>query len=203
MSVRSQHGKAAFDAVWEKSRQFAAALEPRLGTLLEPLAIAFAGNNVQLHGVLENCRRGTHLRWRCASMKGKDRLAVWLDHLILNIAAAEGYPLHSMMIASDAVLELPPVEGAAEIMADLLHLYCEGMKRPLRFFPETSWSFLKDGLPTAERSWHGDQGMGFHGECDNQAVALCFGGEEPWGEEFGALAERIYGPLVAVMKYKT
>ncbi len=196
-------GKAAFDTVWEKSRQFAVALEPRLGTLLEPLAITFAGNNVQLHGVLENCRRGTHLRWRCASMKGKDRLAVWLDHLILNIAAAEGYPLHSMMMASDAVLELPPVEGAEEIMADLLHLYCEGMKHPLRFFPETSWAFLKEGLPKAERSWHGDQRMGFPGECDNQAVALCFGGEEPWGEEFTALAERIYGPLIAVMKYKT
>lgn len=193
-------GRAEFDTVWERSRQFAEALEPQLGQPLEPLTITFTGDKVRLHGVLENCRSGTHLRWRCASMKGKDRLALWLDHLLLNIARADGYPLQSVMIASDMTLELPPLDGAAEILTALLDLYCEGMTRPLRFFPETSWAFLKEGWLKAERPWRGDQRLGFPGECDNQAVALCFGGEEPWGEEFSALAERIYGPLIASVK---
>ncbi len=193
-------GKSAFDAVWERSRQFAAALASQLGTPLEPLKIAFAGGNALLHGVLEGCRSGTHTRWRCSGMKGKDRLALWLDHLLLNTVRADGYPLHSTLIASDTALELPPVEGAAGMLSNLLELYCEGMTRPLRFFPETSWAFLKEGQQKAERSWRGDQRMGFPGECDNQAAALCFGGEEPWGEEFNTLAERIYGPLIEVMK---
>lgn len=193
-------GKAAFDTVWEKSRQFAAALEPQLGDPLEPLTITFAGDGVQLHAVLENCRSGIHMRWRCARMRGKDRLAVWLDHLLLNIANADGYPLNSMMIASDMTLELPPLEHAAAILSALLDLYSEGMKRPLRFFPETSWLFLKEGQPKAETSWRGDLRRGIPGECDNQAVALCFGAEEPWGEEFSALAERVYGPVMAIMK---
>jgi exodeoxyribonuclease V gamma subunit len=193
-------GKAAFDAVWEKSRLFAAALEPRLGSPLEPLAITFTGVCVQLHAVLENCRSGTHTRWRCANMKGKDRLAIWLDHLLLNISNTDGYPRHSMMIASDSTLELPPVENAAEVLSDLLALYCEGMTQPLRFFPETSWAFLNEGRQKAERSWLGDQRMGFPGECNDQAVALCFGDDEPWRNEFSALAERIYGPMVAVIK---
>lgn len=195
-------GKAAFDAVWEKSRRFAAALEPQLGTPLEPLTISFAGDRVHLHAVLENCRSCIHTRWRCAGMKGKDRLALWLDHLLLNTARAEGYPLHSVMTASDTTLELAPVEDAARILSDLLDLYCEGMTRPLRFFPETSWAFLKEGQTKAERAWRGDQRMGFPGECDNQAAALCFGGEEPWGEEFNTLAVRIYGPLVAYIHPK-
>ncbi|MDD2581042.1 MAG: exodeoxyribonuclease V subunit gamma [Desulfuromonadaceae bacterium] len=193
-------GKAAFEAVWEKSRQFAAALEPQLGSPLEPLAVTFAGDRVQLHAVLENCRNGIHTRWRCASMKGKDRLAVWLDHLLLNIANTDGYPLRSTMIASDMTLELQPIDNASAVLHDLLDLYGEGMKRPLRFFPETSWRFLQDGLTKAETSWRGDQQRGIPGECDSQATALCFGGEEPWGEEFRVLAERIYGPLIAVMK---
>ena len=193
-------GKAAFDTIWEKSRQFAATLEPQLGRQLEPLTITFAGDKVQLLAVLENCRSGTHTRWRCASMKGKDRLAVWLDHLLLNIATAEGYPLQSMMIASDATLELPPLEHAAGILSDLLDLYCEGMKRPLRFFPETSWVFLKEGQQKAEACWRGDPRRGFYGECENQAVALSFGGVVPWGVEFSTLAERIYGPLIACLQ---
>ncbi len=193
-------GKISFDAAWEESRQFVGALEAQLGSPLEALPVSFMHNNVQLHAVLDNCQSGIHLRWRCARMKGKDRLSIWLDHLLLNIAKADGYPLLSKMIANDSILELPPVEHAAEILTDLLDVFCEGMTRPLRFFPETSWLFLKEGQQKAENNWRGDQWREIPGECDNQAVALCFGSEEPWGEEFRLLAERIYGPLIAVMK---
>lgn len=193
-------GKAAFDVAWNKSRQFTAALEPRLGAPLEALTVMHAAGNIRLHAVLENCRSGTHTRWRCAGMKGKDRLTLWLEHLLLNIAKADGYPQQSMMMANDSILEFPPLDDAAEIMTDLLKIYCEGMKQPLLFFPETSWTFLKDGLQKAETCWRGDQRRGFPGECDNPAVALSFGGEPPWGEEFTRLAERIYGPLIAAMK---
>ena len=193
-------GKAAFDAVWEKSRQFVTTLEPHLGVPLAPLTVPFAHGGIQLHAVLENCRSGAHARWRCAGMKGKDRLSIWLDHLLLNVAKAEGYPRQSMMIASDSALELPPFDHAATVLSDLLDIYCEGMARPLPFFPETSWAFVHSGQTKAEAVWHGDQRHGSHGECDNEAVAICFGGEEPWGEEFRTLAERIYGPLLAIIK---
>ncbi len=193
-------GKAVFTAEWEKSRRFVTALEAKLGTPLEPLAVEFTHDKVILHAVLDNCRSGTHLRWRCAGMKGKDRLAIWLDHLLLNLATTDGYPSQSMLIASDRVLELPPLEHAAAILADLLDLYCEGTTRPLPFFPETSWAIITDGEQKAEKTWRGDLRMGIPGEIDNQAVALCFGTEEPWGEEFLAIAERIYGPLIAALK---
>jgi exodeoxyribonuclease V gamma subunit len=193
-------GKAAFDMVWERSRQFAAALEPQLGAPLEPLPVAFSHENIQLHALLDGCRSGTHVRWRCSGMKGKDRLAIWLDHLLLNIAKASGYPRDSIMISSDSILELPAIDHAADILTDLLDLYRDGMTRPLRFFPETSWALVKAGLTKAEAAWQGDQWRSLPGERDNQAVAFCFGDEEPWGEEFSRLAERVYGPLLAVVK---
>jgi exodeoxyribonuclease V gamma subunit len=193
-------GTAAFDTVWGKSRQFAGALQPQLFAPLEPLTVAFTHKNIHLYATLENCQQGTHLRWRCAGMKGKDRLAIWLDHLLLNIAKQDGYPLNSIMIASNSTLELLPVEHAAETLSNLLDLYCEGMTRPLPFFPQTSWAFLKEGEQKAERSWNGDQRMSIPGERDNQAVALCWGSEDPWGEEFSSLAERVYGPLLAAIK---
>jgi exodeoxyribonuclease V gamma subunit len=193
-------GTAAFDSVWEKSRQFADAVRPEISTQLEPLTVTFTNKNIQLHATIENCQHGTNLRWRCAGMKGKDRLAIWLDHLLLNIAKQDGYPLQSMLIASDSTIELLPVDQAAETLSNLLDLYCEGMTRPLPFFAQTSWDFLKEGAQKAERSWSGDQRMGIPGERDNQAVALCWGDDEPWGEEFRSLAVRVYGPLVAAIK---
>lgn len=192
-------GTAAFETVWEQSRQFTATLAPHLGPSLEPLTITFATGAVQLNTVLDNCRSGIHTRWRPARMKGKDRLSLWLDHLLLNVARADGYPRRSMMIARDMTVELPPLDNAAAILSDLLDLYREGMTRPLRFFPETSWQFVQGSQAKAEAAWRGDQWRGITGECGNPSVSLCFDGEEPWGDEFLQLAERIYGPLIAAM----
>ncbi len=193
-------GRAVFEPAWEVSRQFTETIKPHLGTPLESLSVQFTHGTLSLTAVIENCRSGTHLRWRCAGLKGKDRLSIWLEHLLLNVAQAVGYPVHSRMIASDSVLELLPVERAADILADLMELYCEGMQRPLRFFPETSWAISAGEQQKAESSWFGDQRRSLPGECDNQAVSLCFGREEPWGEELQALAERVYGPLIAAVK---
>jgi exodeoxyribonuclease V gamma subunit len=193
-------GKAAFTAAWENSSQFAASVAPYIGAPLAALDVSFVHKNIHLHATLESCQAALHLRWRCATMKGKDRLAIWLEHLLLNSATADGYPRDSMLIASDSILEFPPLENAAEILADLLDIYYKGMQQPLRFFPETSWAFVARNPQKAETAWFGGQWGGFGGEKDNQAVALCFGGEEPWGDDFTALALRIYGPLMAAMK---
>ena len=192
-------GDIAFNQAWESSSRFTGQLEPQLGSPLDALTVTFAHANVQLHAVVEDCRSGVHTRWRCARMKGKDRLTIWLEHLLLNIAVANGYPRRSMMIAADSVLDLPPLEDASATLSDLLELYREGMKRPLPFFPETSWLYLNGGQAKAEAAWNGDPWRGYGGERDNQAIQLCFGGEEPWGEEFRTVAERIYGPLMRIL----
>ncbi len=193
-------GRAVFEPVWESSRQFAETVSPHRGTPLESFSVQFTHGSLTLTAHIENCRSGTHLRWRCAALKGKDRLAIWLEHLLLNVTPAPGYPVHSRMIASDTSLELPPVNCAADILADLLELYCEGMQQPLRFFPETSWAVSRGDQHKAETCWRGDQRRSVPGERDNQAVSLCFGGEEPWGDELSALAERVYGPLAAALQ---
>lgn len=193
-------GIFTFDTIWEKSRLFTAALTPLREPQLEALTVDFVHPTVHLRALLENCQAQTHLRWRCAGLKGKDRLSLWIEHLLLNIARTDGYPIESKMVASDTILHLQPVDNAAEILNDLLDIYCQGMTYPLPFFPETSWAFFKDGQSKAERAWRGDQRLGFRGECDNQSVALCFRSKEPWGNEFNLLAQRIYGPLSAATK---
>jgi len=192
-------GKAAFDAAWSKSTLFAATVAPHLGEKLERLEIDIELGDFQLSGILNDITAGTQLRWRCTGMKGKDRLSSWLDHLLLNFTAPDGYPRKSIMIASDLCMSLPPLDNAAEILTDLLTLYADGMRRPLPFFPQTSWDFLTEGIAKAEKSWNGDKRIGIPGESDNQSVRLCFGEAEPFGEEFFQLAERIYTPLKAIL----
>ncbi len=191
-------GKAAFDAAWNKCGQFAAAVAPHLGEQLERLTVEFEMNGFEISGVLDGINSGTHLRWRCAGMKGRDRLSIWLDHLLLNILTPPGYPRESVMIASDLILRLPPVENADVILTDLMKLYAEGMQRPLQFFPQTSWDFLTENISKAEKSWLGEERAGIPGESSDPAVSICFRDLELFGEEFCLLAERVYAPLKAV-----
>jgi exodeoxyribonuclease V gamma subunit len=104
-----------------------------------------------------------------------------------------------MLISSDLILELPPLEHAREILTDLLELYAEGMQRPLHFFPQSSWIFLTEGMGKAEIEWRGTQNSDNPGESSNTTMAFCFGdAEEPLGDEFCRLANRVYLPLKAI-----
>lgn len=193
-------GRAAFDVAWNISSRFAATVEPFLGETLERLTLDLVLGRFRLTGTLDAINSGTHLRWRCAAIKGKDRLSIWLDHLLLNLLAPPGFPRESMMIANDISMTLAPVENPAGALVDLLELYAEGMLRPLPFFPQTSWEFLAEGMGRALKSWQGEERIGIPGESGDTAISICFGEQEPFGEEFRLLAERIYTPLKAVIK---
>jgi exodeoxyribonuclease V gamma subunit len=189
-------GKAAFDAAWHGSSRFADFVGKYMDAPLDPLDINLDLGAFHLCGVLNGIQTGSHLRWRCASLKGKDRLSIWIDHLLLNTIRQDGYPRNSMMISSDLILEMSPMENAREILTDLLELYAEGMQRPLRFFPQSSWIFLNEGMGNAEKHWVGDQNLDLSGESANPSIAFTFGDEEePLGEEFCRLASRVYTPI--------
>jgi len=52
----------------------------------------------------------------------------------------------------------------------------------------------------AIKSWQGEERIGIPGESGDTAISICFGEQEPFGDEFRLLAERIYTPLKAVIK---
>ena len=192
-------GKAAFDVAWDKSKLFAAAVTPRLNIQLERLTVDLDLSNFRLSGTLDGINSGTHLRWRCAGIKGKDRLSIWVDHLLLNLLSPSGYPRESVMVSNNLIMTLAPIDNAAGILTDLLELYAEGMQRPLPFFPQTSWDFLEEGMGKAEKSWLGDIRIGIPGESNDPAVSICFADQEPFGGEFCQIAERIYAPMKSVI----
>jgi exodeoxyribonuclease V gamma subunit len=188
-------GKVAFDSAWRKSQAFADIVTQHMDKPLKSLDISLNLDISHLFGVLQEIQSTRHLRWRCARLKGKDRLSIWIDHLLLNTLKSVGYPRSSMMITNNLILELPPLDNALEILTDLLELYAEGMQRPLPFFPQSSWIFLNYGINKAEIEWRGDQNSEVPGESSNPSMSFCFGKVEPLGEEFCQLASRIYMPF--------
>jgi len=191
-------GRVAFDKTLLKSREFAHSLAPFLGEELEPLKVTFTHDGMTLSGVLSDIRSKRHIQWRCAGMKAKDRLGLWLDHLILNALAPAGYPRESLLVCKDLSLALAPLGNAAAELDKLLELYREGLRRPLPFFPQVSWLYLTDGLEKAQGRWNGSDHAPAPPESSDPACSLCFGDKDPLDEEFEKLSRMVFEPLLAV-----
>jgi exodeoxyribonuclease V gamma subunit len=191
-------GQFAFTTLREESADFAGLVAPRLGNALDPLPLALEINGTLLTGVMGELRQGRHVRWRCAGMKGSDRLALWVEHLLLNTLRPDGYPRESLLICKDLTLTLPPISNAAGLLADLVALYREGLCRPLHFFPQSSWLYLDKNRDSAESRWNGTDHSPSPAESAQPSFSLCFNGSDVLDDEFIRLAERVYGPLRAI-----
>jgi exodeoxyribonuclease V gamma subunit len=188
-------GRAAFAVALGESSAFARMVSQQQGEVLDVLPIVYEFEDMLLTGILQDLHQGRHLRWRCANMKGKDRLTLWCEHLLLNTLRPSGYPRESLLVCKDLTLKLPPLDNAPELLADLLRLYREGLCRPLHFFPQSSWLFLKGGRAKAEERWNGTDHTPYPAESSAASFALCFAGQHVLDSEFEQLAQRVYGPL--------
>jgi exodeoxyribonuclease V gamma subunit len=188
-------GQAAFREALDESREFAGMVTPFLNAEQEPLTVAFEHNGMTLGGTLNGVRTGKHLAWRCAAMKAKDRLTLWVEHLILNALAPTGYPRQSLLVCKDLSLSLAPLDNAAALLGDLLDLYREGLTRPLPFFPQVSWLYLTEGMEKAEARWSGDDHSHAPAESAEPSFSICFDDTNPLDQEFKELSRRVFDPL--------
>lgn len=188
-------GQAAFREAVDESREFASLVAPLLDVELEPLPVLFEHDRITMGGVLNDVRSGKHLRWRCANMKAKDRLRLWVEHLILNAMAPPGYPRQSLLVCKDLSLSLAPLDNAAGILNDLLELYREGLTRPLPFFPQVSWLYIAEGMEKAEARWSGSDRAPYPAESAEPSLSICFGDTNPLDQEFRELSQRVFDPL--------
>jgi exodeoxyribonuclease V gamma subunit len=170
--------------------------QPWLAAQRQPdCAALFEAHGLRLSGRIAGLTDSGLWRVRHGKLRAKDRLRLWLDHLLLNHAAPAGIPLFSTLIARDTQLQLAPEPDAPAILADLLAVYREGVRRALPFYPETAWAWLEQ--KNWRREWLGDTFNDKPGECDDAYVRLALrdAPKDPLGAEFQQLAGRILGPL--------
>jgi len=198
-------GAALFDRLGEPAAEFAAQVaEAASGEPLPPLDVDLKLPSGRIIGRLGSLRSDRLLLYRYTKLKAKDQLRIWVEHLALNCANAEGYPRQSVFLASDATVNLPPIEGSAELLEELLALYRKGMGYPVKFFPETSLEYARKAfdpkkagraLSDARGKWHGSEF--FPGEGKDNHCRRFFGEEEPLDKEFTETALRVWEPYLS------
>jgi len=180
--------------LWEAARPWLDA------AALPPMPFGFSAHGATLSGALEGASAAGLWRVRPGRIRGVDRLCLWIDHLLLHVAAPEGVPRQSALIAPEGVLRLSPLTDADERLADLLALWRAGQTQPLFFFVETAWAWVAED--NWERVWYGDRHRKVPGERDDAWIrlALTDATDDPLGPAFRELAARVFAPLAVASK---
>lgn len=184
------------------------ALDDRLADI-EPIVAALAAvefmrpveatldlGAVRLAVRLENLTPEGIVAWRVGNARAKDRLRAWAAHLALAALAPDGVACRTRLLTRSGPIVFGNVDAARTRLVDLLELRGEGEREPLPLFPDASFAFasaLGDGeaaaLAKAERAWKD--------EAKDPYFALGFGDVEPLDPRFAALAQRVFGPMLA------
>jgi exodeoxyribonuclease V gamma subunit len=105
----------------------------------------------------------------------------------------------SRWLGTEQTVILHPVAEPRTLLADLVALYWEGLRRPVPFFPKGSYEACdkkNDPIAAARREWESaDHPDVPPGDGDDPYIALAFRGREPHDAEFLATAHRVLDPL--------
>ena len=198
----ARHGRTLFAETVGDIEAFAGVVRTTIGDTapLPRLDFRLELDPFTLSGRLDGIWPERMIRYRCAKLKPKDQLQVWLEHLILNTLQPEGCPLESVLVMTDGSRVFRPVDDAVAILKTVLDLYWRGLSMPLRFFPVSSMEYahkLEWRLDRAIKAW--EEGFGRNGERDEPGFRLCFGEAHPFDGEFDRIARIVLEPLITHM----
>lgn len=212
-------GRASYQRIEQQLRRFhRRLLDAQIPVdLLESTEIALAVGSFHLRARLEHVPGGGPVLIRYGRLRACDQLRAWLMHLawqafrgraaIFRLAGRfAAKPGDKQYPVGMELIEFAPVERPEEILGDLLALYGVGLGRLLKFFPETSWTYLETfrcargegaskALQAARRRWRNRQPSQPPPESEDRHFRFCFRETDPIDEEFVELARRVYGPL--------
>ena len=176
-------------------------------TRLKPIDIDLKISDFNLTGRIDGIYPERLIQFRYVKIKARDRLKLWIHHLILNAGHADNYPRTSMLVALDpvwAAWQYPPVENSNELLAAMLKIYWQGLMKPLHFFPESSWEYgqqvveknksPEEARRIASAKWSGSDFS--RGEGNDLYYQQCFGYYDPIDTEFQNLSLEIFKPIL-------
>jgi exodeoxyribonuclease V gamma subunit len=152
------------------------------------------------------------LFYRPATIKPKDLLRAWVEHLLYHTVCSDGEPAQTVIVGTESIWKFAPVPDPQPALEKLLESYWAGLCQPLKFFPESSYAFaaadykeltgtkgrtVKTPIDFAQDKWNGND-FGTAGECEDEYFALFFKTGDPLDGDFETYARVVFHPLLQV-----
>ncbi len=189
-----------FPGIREFSSRVAAYVK---GDIQEPLEISLDLEGVRIRGTVYSLYNGCMAHYRYTESRGKDFIRPWIEHLAVSCSGKRGLSQSTVVIHRNRVWELGQVNDPGDILKDLVSLYLKGIREPLPFFPNTSYSYAETmdkgkpeetALKDAIRSMSGSEFTS--GDLEDPYNARCFTLERINFKEFKDLSQRVFGPII-------
>jgi exodeoxyribonuclease V gamma subunit len=197
-------GECFFQKTCRSIEDFLEALRPyREGGPLAPLEVDLGLGEFRVVGRIDGLYPQGLLHFRYAKVKPKDRLRLWIRHLLVNRIGFPGYPDQARLFGQDKVRGYPPFPDSEALLMDLLELYWRGLQKPVPFFPHTSWVYAEalwkkkkktEALKISRGVWEGSDFN--RGEDQDPYYQVCFEHRDPLDEEFETLARNVFLPVL-------
>jgi exodeoxyribonuclease V gamma subunit len=110
-----------------------------------------------------------------------------------------------MLVLKNATWQFNPVAENRKYLGDLLNVFKQGFEKPLHFFPDTSFEYVRQkqikgksktaALALARRKWTSNEFA--RGESDNPYYDVCFKMTDPLDESFEEVSQAVFEPLLA------
>ena len=110
-----------------------------IGMPLDDLAVDLNIGGYRLVGNLGNRYQNGNLHYRYANLKGKDFVAAWLQHLLINHQQEQ----KTYLISADEDLLFPPDSCDPAYLPQFIEIYKLGQQQPNAFFVEAALAYLK------------------------------------------------------------
>ncbi len=169
------------------------------GAAITRLEVNLPLGDFHLSGWLGNITADGLLDSQVDKLGAKAYLDLWIRHLLLNCLRPEGVTPASVLQCLGERLTLVPVEQPETVLQELLVLYWQGLRQPLKFFPRSSLAYMQasdkqDPLKQARNKWESSDHS--WGESEDLYYQFVFRQQLPLDDEFVDLTKRIYGPLL-------
>ena len=182
----------------------------------------------RVQGWLQNAFIHYYVVTRVNELKGKDYLYSWICHLLLcatNPPDFQGTLLLGVKKIKKNQTQLITIhyevlerDTALGYLHELFALFLKGRRRPVPFFPQTSWVWyekfvsaaddqqkINDAFHDAQKSFYGDEfaSTSIRKEGIDPSISRIFPCLDDVADDFKHIAMRIYGPLMLHMKVET
>jgi len=214
---RLPHGKPgdmAFDEMAAEIEAFVRIIRKEVGETPVPVAapeLVLDLGGVTLCGRIPNLTPQGRFHCRPSGIKAKDRLRLWVYHLVLCATPLENVERNSVYLATAkrkvAVFRIEPLKDPEKYLRDLVAIWQKGQTEPVPFFPETSWAYAEarhkaggeDAVSPSKYLDAWENIFNGWGDVYDSAVRVVFRGQDPLrGKAFKEIAWQIFGPLFDV-----
>lgn len=198
-------GNVIFEDAFQAACELAQKIRSHMGSTPRFVEVDIALRGVRLYGWLDRVTERGRLTYRPAQIKAKHRLRLWICHLALCVSRPEGVSPVSVHIGAgkEDVFQLELIEEPEKHLQGLIELFLDGQRRPLPFFPESSWVYAEKckGTPTKDppvrlcgTAWKNEYRE--LGDAYDAAVRTAFRGIDPLDQTFADIACRVFGPIL-------